>query len=156
MLARQDRGFGNALSDFRTEMDRFFDRFWETKAGPSGLAEASPGLMGWSPAINVHERDGVIHVEAEAPGVDPEQIEVTVDSDLLTIKGQKEERSEQKEDDFYRSERRFGSFLRRVQLPAPVDPERVSATSEKGVLMIDLHKAAGSGAKRIPVSASKS
>ena len=92
-------------------------------------------------------------VKAEFPGVDPERdIEVTVDDGMLTIAAQRQESTSEKSDQGYRSEFRYGSFLRQIRLPRGASPDVVSATYKDGVLEIRLPKpAADAEARRIPV-----
>lgn len=155
MLARRTRNGATglpALANLRDEMDRFFDRFWETKLTPFSFGSEMTG--DWLPALNVTEEGDQIVVEAEVPGVDPKDIEVTVHEDMLTIKGKKEETTEQKEKSFFHSERRFGSFARRVRLPDVVDEDHVKATSADGVLRIELRRSPTAQPRRIPVTTS--
>ena len=92
-------------------------------------------------------------VKAEIPGVDPERdIEVTVDDGMLTIAAQRQERTSEKSDQGYRSEFRYGSFLRQIRLPKGASPDVVSATYKDGVLEIRLPKPAEDAeARRIPI-----
>jgi len=145
-----------AISDqLRNEMDRLLNSFWETKLTPFGaFADFGQRTAGeWLPAINVRETEESIIVDAEVPGVDPKDIEVTVQADMLTIKGEKQSCIEEKDEGIQYAERRFGSFLRQIQLPAPVDENKVEATSNAGVLTITLHKSPSVLPKHIPVHA---
>ncbi|HEU5196788.1 MAG TPA: Hsp20/alpha crystallin family protein, partial [Methylomirabilota bacterium] len=90
-------------------------------------------------------------VKAEMPGVDPKDIEVTFMGDLLTLKGERERATEEKEERYHRVERTYGAFLRSVRLPMAVDGSKVTATFKNGVLVVTLPKTpAGKGAT-IPV-----
>jgi HSP20 family protein len=105
------------------------------------------------PRVDVKETDGEIRVSAELPGIDEKDVELSVDGDVLTIKGEKKAEKEEKGEEYYRLERSYGSFRRRVTLPCPVDVEKATATSAKGVLNIVLPKAAPSKKKTISVKA---
>lgn len=142
-----------AFGDLRDEIDRLFDRFFESKPTTTEL----PGVAGaWTPALDIAEKDDTITIKAEVPGVDPQKIEVTVHGDMLTLSGSKEESHEEKNKNYYRTERRFGSFMRRVQLPTEVDESKVRATYKDGVLQVELTKDTKAQPKRIPVAIAKS
>lgn len=134
----------------RGEIDRVFDDM---------LGGFVPGLKvsgaGWVPSIDVNESDDEIRVEAEIPGVSAEDFDISVMDDVLSISGEKKEESEEKGDDFYRRERRFGSFRRSIALPAAVDTERISAEYDRGVLTVRLAKVEKAVPKKIEVSEKK-
>ena len=137
------------LGRFRAELDRLFERFFEV---PKDLArEGLSSLTAWGPSVDVSESDKAITIKAEVPGVDPSDIEVTLSGQTLTISGEKQESIETKEENWHRSERRFGSFQRSVTLPTSVDAENVSAKHEHGVLIIRLGKSKSAVPKRIAV-----
>lgn len=138
------------LGYFRSEMDRLFDRFL---GDPWGLAREGLGMAGWAPSVDVSETDDEITVRAEVPGVDAKDIEISLTGQVLTISGEKKETTETKDESYYRSERRFGSFKRSLQLPAGIDAEKVTAEHRNGVLMIHLKKRESAVPKRIPVKA---
>ncbi|HXQ41100.1 MAG TPA: Hsp20/alpha crystallin family protein [Candidatus Udaeobacter sp.] len=93
-----------------------------------------------SPAVDVSEKDGVYEISVELPGMNESNIEVKVADDVLTIKGEKKEEREEKDKNYYMSERRYGSFQRSFQLPAGVDQSKIDATFQKGVLTVTLPK----------------
>ena len=120
----------------------------------SGLA-AGDGFA--APSLDIAETDGAIEVTADLPGIEPSEIEVTVDNGVLTISGTRE-REEEKDDaerNYHRLERFRGRFVRRVALPAGIDEDAVSASHDKGVLTIRVPKAekAGPDGRRIEVKA---
>ncbi len=131
----------------KREMDRLFDRFFE-----SPWTEM-PALGDWTPAIDVAEGKDAITVKAEVPGVDPKDIAVSLEGDLLTIKGEKEHKTEEKDERHHRVERSWGSFMRGVRLPSPVDGSKVSAAFKNGVLTITLPKTAAAKGTTIPIKA---
>ena len=90
-------------------------------------------------------------MKAELPGVDPKEIAVSLEGDLLTIKGEKEAKKEEKDERRHRIERSWGSFMRSVRLPATVDAGKVSATFKNGIVTITLPKTAGAKGTTIPV-----
>ena len=131
----------------RREMDRLFERFFE-----SPWAEL-PALGDWTPVLDVTEGKDAITVKAELPGVEPKEIAVSLEGDLLTIKGEKEQKKEEKDERQHRVERSWGAFMRSVRLPAPVDSGKVSAAFKDGVVTITLPKAPGAKGATIPVKA---
>jgi HSP20 family protein len=130
----------------KREMDKMFERFFES---PWEL----PALGDFTPALDLSEGKDAITVKAELPGVEPKEIAVTLDGDVLTIKGEKEEKKEEKDERRHRVERSWGSFMRSVRLPAPVDGSKVAATFKNGVVTITLPKAPGAKGTTIPVKA---
>jgi HSP20 family protein len=128
-------------------MDRLFERFFE-----SPWAEL-PALGEWTPALDVSEGKDVITVKAELPGVDPKEINISLEGDRLTIKGEKEEKKEDKDERRHRVERSYGAFMRSVALPEPVDASKVSAMFKNGVVTITLPKAPGAKGMTIPLKA---
>lgn len=133
------------------ELDRVFNDF--LFGGFRSLPDLRSG--DWVPRLDVEESEEAITVMAEIPGVEPENVEVSVVDDVLTVSGEKKSETEERREGVYHSERRFGSFRRSVALPATVDREKISAEYDKGVLTIRLEKAEEASPKRIPVVASK-
>jgi HSP20 family protein len=129
--------------------ERFFGRTWDVMESGFGAMTA------WAPSLDVSETDTEITVRAEVPGIDPKDLEITVSGQMLTLAGEKKETAEHRGENVYRSERRFGSFRRSVQLPTPVDTEKVTAEHKNGVLLIRLQKDQKAVAKRIPVKSAK-
>jgi HSP20 family protein len=135
------------LPDLFEEMDRF----WETFMPAWRLRSAGQRVM---PALDVFEKEGKLHINAELPGLQDRDIEIEVTDDVLTISGEKRDEREVKEDNFYRSERSYGSFRRQVALPPGVDTDNVEATFKEGVLQIAMPiKAATTSARKIEVRA---
>ena len=132
---------------FKREIDRLFDRM----TGDWDLPEFKP-LGDWMPRLDVSESKDAYLVKAEIPGIDPKEIQVTVDNGVLTVKGEKKQEKEQKDEHYYRLERSYGSFARSVRLPGPVEGGKVSATSKNGVLTVSLPKAAAAKGSQIPVT----
>lgn len=142
-------GFFPGLSSLRTEMDSLFEQFLKGDRFPS--AEK----IKWQPLIDVKDNEKEISVRCEVPGVNPKDIDVSIKGDLLTIKGEKKTEKVEDTDDYYVSEREFGSFLRTIELPDSVDTDSIKAEQKDGVLMIQLKKRAGSSQKKIPIAESK-
>ncbi len=119
--------------------------FWRRPFGPSLLPEEfQKGLFGGRegfPAVNVSETEKEIRVEAELPGLEPGDVEVSLENGALVIRGEKKFEGEEKKENFHRIERSYGSFTRAVPLPAKVESKGVKAKFEKGVLRVTLPKA---------------
>jgi HSP20 family protein len=137
----------------RDEMDRMLGRFMGgTLMSPEmrfGRAE------GWLPPVDVSENDEEVMVRLEAPGVSARDIDITVAGTTLNITGKKEEREECEQEDFYRCERRFGAFRRAIDLPESIDPDRVSADSENGVITVRIAKKPGQRTRRVEVKSTE-
>ena len=145
----------------RREMDRLFDVFdWRSPFARSAF-DIEPlwrRELSWAamPAVDIAEKDKAYEVTAELPGMDENNIEVKVASGMLTIKGEKKEEKEEKKKNYYHSERRYGSFERRFQIPEGVDTSKIEASFKKGVLTVTLPKSpeAQAAEKKITVKAS--
>ncbi len=103
------------------------------------------------PAVNISENDKEIKVKAEIPGIDPKDVELTIQNNTLVLKGEKKFEEEEKKDNFHRVECRYGSFYRTIPLPAEIDESKVSAKFKNGVLEIKLPKKEESKGKKIPI-----
>jgi HSP20 family protein len=142
-----------AADTFRSELDRLFDRW--TGLSSRDFGDFFAPLVGFGPSLDIAETDDEITVEAELPGMDPKNLDVTITGRALTIAGEKKEQVEKKERDFVHTERRFGSFKRRIELPAEVEADKVNAEFKDGVLTLKLKKVASAAPRRIRVSAAK-
>jgi HSP20 family protein len=132
--------------DLRRDMERFLERFADPIWEPFDMAAGD-----WAPKLNVSETKDAMVVTAEMPGVDPKEIEIALTGDLLTLKGEKEKETGEKEERFHRVERTYGAFLRSVRLPMAVDGSKVTATFKNGVLVVTLPKTPASKGTMIPV-----
>lgn len=131
------------------EMNRLFDDAFRN-FGLASFAGHSGGLN-W-PSVEVSETDKTVKVTAELAGLDEKDLELRVEDNVLTIKGEKRTETEDKERHY--SERYYGRFERQLALPAEIDEERAEATFKNGVLTVTLPKTdrAKDAAKRIPIS----
>ena len=136
------------FSTFRGEMDRLMDSFFGEgalamwpRAGALRLdAAANDSMM---PRMDVTEDDEKITVTAEMPGLSEDDVEVTLNDDLLVVKGEKRMGDSREEDDVHVSERRFGSFQRSLRLPDGIDEDKITAHVDKGVLTVVVPKLPG-------------
>ena len=131
---------------FRSEMDRLFDRF-----GFPSLRRMFDIEPGWrpvssfsfsAPAIDMSEDDKVYKITAELPGLDAKDVDVSVSGNTLVLKGEKRQEKEEKNKNYFFSERAYGSFQRAFELATTVDRDKIAADYSKGVLTITLPKTA--------------
>lgn len=135
-----ERRRDDSYMDLQSQMNRLFDDFFTNPFGLTpflGNIESGGTFM---PRIDIKETDKEIKVSAEVPGMDEKDIQVRLANNVLTISGEKEAESEDKDSRYHRIERSYGSFRRDIQLPAEVDEEKVTATFAKGVLTVVLPK----------------
>lgn len=136
------------MMNMRDIMDRMFQ---------DTFVRAGSGLLGrGSVPLDIRETDNGYEVEAALPGVRPEDVQVTVQDDTLTIRGEIKGQEERSGQNWITRERRSGSFYRSVTLPAPVDAERATASFEHGVLRMTLPRSAQAGPKQIRIGAQQS
>ncbi len=139
---------------FRTEMDRLFDRFtsgFGMAPLPSFRFAASSGIP--SPAVEITEDDTAFKLSAELPGMTEKDIEVSLSGDTLTMKGEKRQEHEEKEKNYYLTERSYGEFRRSFILPEGVDREKIAAAFANGVLTVTVLKTVRAAPKKIEVKA---
>ena len=118
---------------------------------PFGNGSALP-TSSWLPAVDVSESKESVKIVAELPGLKPEDVKVTIENDTLTVKGEKKHEAEEKTERLHRYERSYGKFERSFTLPNTVDPEKVVAGFENGVLTITLPKAERAKPREIAVA----
>ena len=133
------------LTNLRREMDQMFRRLWEPEVFDMER------IGDWIPQLDVSETADAVKVYAEIPGIDPKEIHVTLEGQLLTVKGEKKQEHDEKDERFYRTERMYGSFVRTIRLPAPVENAKVKATFKNGILTVMLPKAVAGNGNVIPV-----
>lgn len=110
----------------------------------------------WSPAVDVFEKGDNLMIKAELPGMKLEDIDAYVTEDTLTIKGDREQETGIKEENYFRSEIAYGGFYRSLDLPFSVDTKSIEAIYEDGILRISLQRAAGSKPKKVTVQVKRS
>jgi HSP20 family protein len=134
------------LAALRSGMDDWFESFFRGLDRPFSLL----GPRAW-PAIDVAEKDEAVLVRAEVPGMKPQEIDIAVYGNTLTISGEKKEAQEDQDDGFYHVESSYGSFRREIVLPTDVDEAKIEAVCRDGVLSITLPKAQKSKAVKVQV-----
>ena len=135
------------MTTLKNEMDRVLDRFFE----PKWEEYAAPGE--WAPSLDLAESKEAFVVKAEVPGMEPGDIQVSLQENLLTIKGEKKLEKEEKDERYHRIERNYGAFARSVRLPVAVDGSKVDARFKNGLLTVTLPKMPGAKGTTIPVKA---
>jgi HSP20 family protein len=126
-------------------MEENMNRLWRGFPGEGG-SEA------WAVPLDVVEEGDNIVVHASVPGVDPDDINVTVENNVLTIRAETKDEKETKEGDYLMRERRYGSFYRSLRLPDTVDTDRAQTTCENGVLSLSFPKMESKKAKQLKVN----
>ena len=141
------------LEDMRRDLDKLFGDFFEPAARRRfGIKPHEPGVV--VPSVDVFERQGEIVVKADIPGVEKENIDITISKEHLTIKGEVKKEEEVRQEDYYSLERSFGSFSRAIPLPADADGSKAKASFKNGVLEVVFPKKEEAKQSEIKVSVS--
>ena len=137
--------FGGELNSFRGEMDKLWNRFYSERPVVGAFTEE------WLPSVDISETEDKLLIKAELPGLEAEDVNVSISGDILTIKGEKKKEEEEKDEHHHYVERYSGSFQRVFQLPTAVKGDKVEATFEKGVLKVTLPKVEEAKKKEIEI-----
>jgi HSP20 family protein len=141
------------LEDMRKDIDRLFEDFFSPgQKRRRGWLKPDIGVV--VPNIEMYDKKNEIVVKAELPGVDKDNIDLTITKDSLTLKGEVKKEEEVKEEDYYACERSYGSFTRTVAMPVEVDSEKAKASFKNGVLEIVLPKKEEAKPKEIKIEVS--
>ena len=138
------------------ELERLFQEFFE-ESFPPRMWKRFPSLKklreleGMSPSVDMYDKKDEIVVKAEVPGIEKENINISISDNTLTIKGETKKEEEVKEEDYYYSERSYGSFARTLSLPAKVQADKIKASFKNGILEIRLPKAEEAKPKEIKI-----
>jgi HSP20 family protein len=138
------------LVSLREAMDRLFEDSFVRPSLPIAYFGETMGA-----AVDMYQNDKEVVVKASLPGVKPEEVDISVTGDVLTIKGEHKEEEETKEKNYFRKEIRYGTFSRSLQLPVAVKSDKAEAVFENGVLTLTLPKAEEAKPKQIKVKAKK-
>ena len=136
--------------EFSTLQDRM-NRLFRDSYGPEGREETLNNTS-FAPPVDVYEDEHSVNLKIEVPGVDEKDIDVRIENNVLTVHGERKFEKEEKQENFRRVERQYGSFTRTFTLPTTVDAEKVSASYDKGILKIALPKKAEAKPKQIKVN----
>ena len=132
---------------WRGNLDKLFEDFFEERL-PAPIWGNGKGLM---PALDVRETDEALIVEAELPGLKPDEFEVKVEEGVLAITAERKQEKDEKTRNYHRIERHYGRMERQLALPANVEAEKVEAAYKDGVLTVTLPKKAGAKPKSVSV-----
>lgn len=136
--------------EFSTLQDRMNRLFRESYAGEG--RDESLTTSSFAPAVDVYEDEHKVTLKIEVPGIEEKDIDIRVENSTLTVHGERKIEKEEKEENYRRVERQYGSFTRTFTLPSSVDSDNVSANYDKGVLKVNLPKKAEAKPKQIKVS----
>ena len=134
------------LSTFQDRMNRLFQEY------TPGREDELMSTGSFVPPVDVYEDEHAITLKLEVPGVEQKDIDILLENNTLTVRGERKFEKEEKEENFHRIERRYGAFSRGFTLPTSVDPEQVNAEFDNGVLKIKLAKRAEAKPKQIKVN----
>ncbi len=137
----------SAMQDRLNRMNRLFRESYSPEGPEEALTTTS-----FAPPVDIYEDEHTITLKLEVPGIDEKDIDVRIENNTLTVHGERKIEKEEKEENFRRVERQYGSFTRSFTLPSSVDSGQVSAHYDKGVLKINLAKKAEAKPKQIKVN----
>ncbi len=141
------------LVSVQDRLNRIFD---EAFSGTGRGSDDERALGGsWAPAVDIFEHEGDLVLKAELPGVDPKDVDVHVENNVLTLRGERKLESEVKREQYHRVERAYGSFSRSFTLPNVVDTDKIKAEYKDGVLRVTLPQREEAKPKQITVAVSK-
>ena len=129
-----------------------FARMIDSFFGENALPSEDVSNRAWMPAVNIRETDGAFFVEAELPGLSKDDIEITLENNLLKLSGERRFEKDTTEESYHRVERSYGSFLRTFSLPSRVSSEDVKASFQDGVLVIEVPKTAEARPRKIDIA----
>lgn len=148
-LTRWDSTFPafRGLQSLQTDMNRIFDEFFR-----GDISVRDPLLMReWTPAVDVIENNDAYILKAELPGMNKEDVKITLENNILTIRGEKKNDTETKEENMHRIERRYGVFERSFTVPGSIIADKIEANYSNGILSLTLPKAEDAKPKMINV-----
>ena len=145
--------FRSGLSDVAVLQNRL-NSIFQDFARPAGEAQESLASGNFIPAVDVYEDEHKLVLKLEVPGIQQEDLDIRLENQTLTVKGQRGFEAEEKEENFHRIERRFGSFVRSFTLPQTIDANSISAKYEAGVLAIQLAKKEAAKPKQVKIEVS--
>ena len=135
------------LNMLQDRMNRLFD-----DAGRPWRTDEPAATTSWSPSVDIFETEGEIVVKAELPGMDRKDIQLNLENNVLSLRGERKFQKETKDDNYHRIERSYGVFSRSFSIPATVDEERIRADYKDGVLKIVLPKKDQAKPKQIKIA----
>ena len=137
------------LNTIQSEMNRLFNTLFEAPPGNGGAAQRR-----WIPAMDLVETDDDLVLRADLPGLSEDDVKIEVEDNVLTISGERRAEHEERKEGYYRVERASGSFARSLTLPEGIDPERVRASFDRGVLEVRIPRPEQRKPRKVTISAS--
>ncbi|MBD3218663.1 MAG: Hsp20 family protein [candidate division Zixibacteria bacterium] len=138
------------LESVQDEVNRVFESFFNAP-----MRRRGEDVGGWYPDVDIVESKDNIEVQVDLPGMEKDDIKVSVEDSVLTIKGERKVMKEEKEKNYHQIERTYGTFTRSFSLPTSVEGDKIKANYKNGVLKIDLPKAEAVKPKEIPIDVSQ-
>jgi HSP20 family protein len=136
--------------DLLTLQDRIKRAFEQTRGQHQTQAEEQLGT--WAPAVDIYETEKEIVLKADLPGVSEKDVDIRVENNILTLRGERRFENEVKQDAYHRVERVYGTFARTFTLPNTLNPESIKASYENGVLLISMPKREEARPKQIKIA----
>jgi HSP20 family protein len=134
-------------------MNRLFDEAF--RGAPRGSEDEWALGGSWAPVVDIFEQEGSIVLKAELPGIDPKDVDIRVENNTLTLRGERQLDNEVKRESYHRVERSYGSFARSFSLPNVVDVEKIKAEYKDGVLRVTLPKKEEAKPTQISINVSR-
>jgi len=134
------------LVTLREKMNRLFEDYYPARTEEKDMVAST-----WAPSVDIFETENELVLKAELPGIKEDDIEIKLEDNTLTIKGDRKFEKETKEENYHRIERSYGSFLRSFTLPAYIEQEKIEAEHENGVLKISMPKKLESKTRKVKV-----
>jgi len=134
----------------REKMNRLFEDYYPARSEDRDLVAST-----WSPAVDIYETEDKLVLSAELPGIEDKDIEIKIEDNTLSLKGERNFEKETKEENYHRIERSYGSFVRSFTLPAYINQEKIEAENDDGVLKITMPKKTESKARSVKVLKTK-
>jgi HSP20 family protein len=143
------------LAGLQERMNRLFEDSLRPRG--TGTGQDDDWALGgsWAPPVDIYEQEGNIVLKAEIPGIDPKDVELRVENNVLTVKGHRKLEEEIKRDDYHRIERAYGVFTRSFTLPTTVDAEKIKADYKDGLLKVVLPKREEAKPKQISITVNR-
>ena len=135
----------------REKMNRIFEDTFTSQGEEKDMAASN-----WTPSVDIHENESELVLSAEVPGIEDKDIEIEIENNTLSIKGERKIEKETKEENYHRIERSYGSFYRSFTLPTNVNQDNIKAEYDNGVLRISLPKKPELKPKKVKVLKPKS
>jgi HSP20 family protein len=143
------------LMSLQERMNRLFDESFRSRAGSTGQEDDWALGGSWAPSVDIYEHEGSIVLKAEIPGVDPKEVDIRVENNVLTLRGERKLDQEITRDNTHRVERAYGAFSRSFTLPSVVDTEKIQAEYKDGVLKVVLPRREEAKPKQIQINVTR-